>query len=152
MIFIGIAAGLFLLDYSIKNWVEKNLKDDLVKEVLGDRFLLRKYHNSGWAFEKGSESPRLVKYGTSICYLLLAAGYLWTLTRKGCHWIKLGGALLLGGGASNLADRILRGHVTDYLSLNTACKKIRSIVFNLSDVCVLLGAILVIVGALKRRS
>ena len=56
MIWIGIGAGVFLLDNRIKAWMEKNLKDNLVKEVAKDRILLRKYHNRNGSGSGGKVS------------------------------------------------------------------------------------------------
>ena len=61
MIWIGIGAGVFLLDNRIKAWMEKNLKDNLVKEVAKDRILLRKYHNRGMALERGKSIRKRLK-------------------------------------------------------------------------------------------
>lgn len=151
MMWIGIAAGIFLLDYGIKAWVEKNLKADLVKEIAGDRILLRKFHNPGFALGMGNGKPGLVKAGSLLLWVLLAAGYLWLLTQKGLKLAKMGGAMILGGGASNLADRIWKGHVTDYFSFNVKGKKLRSLVFNLSDWFIAVGTLLAVIGLGKRR-
>lgn len=151
MIWIGIAAGIFLLDYGIKAWVEKHLKADLVKEIVGDRILLRKFHNPGLALGMGAEKPGLVKSGSLILWLILAGSYLWLLTKKGLRMVRLGGAMILGGGASNLADRLIRGRVTDYFSFNVQWKKLRSLVFNLSDWFIAIGAVLAVIGLGKRR-
>ncbi len=49
--------------------------------------------------------------------------------------------LIIGGGVSNLIDRLARGFVIDYIELNHILK---GIVFNLADVCIVLGVILLI--------
>ena len=51
---------------------------------------------------------------------------------------RAGLAMILGGGMSNYTDRRNKGYVTDYVSLNVKNKELRKIVFNLSDVHVLL--------------
>ena len=49
--------------------------------------------------------------------------------------------LIISGGASNLIDRIARGYVVDYVELNYI---LPGIVFNLADVFIVLGVILLI--------
>lgn len=153
MIWIGIGAGVFLLDNRIKAWMEKNLKDNLVKEVAKDRILLRKYHNRGMALGAGEKYPKAVKGGTAVFWVILAAGYLRLLAEKEKEstLTKLGGALALGGGACNLADRLRRGYVTDYFSFNVPWKKLRGLVFNLSDMFIAVGALLAAIGMCRRK-
>lgn len=151
MIWTGIGAGVFLLDNRIKAWVEKNLKDDLVKEVAKDHILLRKFHNRGMALGAGENYPEVVKGGTALLWAVLAVCYLRLLSGKESVLVKLGGALALGGGACNLVDRLRRGYVTDYFSFNVPWKKLRGIVFNLSDLFIAIGAILAAIGMSRRK-
>lgn len=52
----------------------------------------------------------------------------------------VGTALILGGAIHNMAERVLRGSVSDYLRFpKFPIKAVRGMVFNISDLCVLLG-------------
>ena len=66
---------------------------------------------------------------------------------EACAW-----ALLIGGGISNLADRALRaGAVVDFL--NVGLGPLRTGIFNVADVGITAGTILLIAGAwLARRT
>ena len=55
--------------------------------------------------------------------------------------------LLLGGILGNLLDRIIRGYVTDYVSLNIVGYHFP--IFNLADVCIPLGVILLSIHYFK---
>ena len=55
--------------------------------------------------------------------------------------------LLLGGILGNLLDRIIRGYVTDYVSLNIVGYHFP--IFNLADVCITLGVILLSIHYFK---
>lgn len=55
-----------------------------------------------------------------------------------------GVALMWAGGASNLVDRAARGHVVDFL--NVGIGSLRTGIFNVADVAVMLGAILIVMG------
>ena len=55
--------------------------------------------------------------------------------------------LLLGGIVGNLLDRIIRGYVTDYVSLNIVGYHFP--IFNLADVCITLGVILLSIHYFK---
>lgn len=76
-----------------------------------------------------------------------AYGFLEVFFKQGKQLFSLGMALILGGGASNLFDRVKRGYVVDYLGL----PKIKNIVFNLSDLFIFLGSILILTGEWKER-
>ncbi|MDD7641035.1 MAG: signal peptidase II, partial [bacterium] len=64
---------------------------------------------------------------------------------------KAGLALLIGGGASNLLDRMRRGYVTDYFSIEAAgrFKKLSNVVFNCSDFCVFGGILCYLLAGSK---
>lgn len=59
-------------------------------------------------------------------------------------------ALILAGGGSNLADRVLRdGLVVDFLNLGIG--SLRTGIFNVADVAITGGAVLVLLGGLRAR-
>ena len=61
--------------------------------------------------------------------------------------LRNGFALLLGGAYSNTYDRLIRKYVVDYVSFPVKNKKIRNIVFNISDFCIMIGALLIVLGS-----
>ena len=56
----------------------------------------------------------------------------------------LGAGLLLGGGLSNLYERLRHGKVYDYLRFPKAPGFIKSYVYNLADFAIFIGAILLL--------
>lgn len=148
MIFFVIAAVVVAAEWKIKDRMERSMKEGVVREVAGDKLLLRKCHNEGIAGGLLREHPDLVKGGTAGVLLCVAVELFYNIKRGGSALVKLGYALTLGGGLSNLLDRICRGYVTDYFSFNVEWKRLRRLVFNLADVCVLAGSLLVLAGKL----
>ena len=61
----------------------------------------------------------------------------------------LGLAFFVAGGASNLADRLARGTVTDFI--NVGVGSLRTGIFNVADVAIMLGAALVAFGSFRSR-
>lgn len=59
------------------------------------------------------------------------------------HWPLYG--LVLGGGLSNLLDRLLRGHVVDFVDLP------RWPVFNLADAAISVGVLLLVLSLMRER-
>ena len=69
-----------------------------------------------------------------------------TLGRKYTGSTELGLVLFIAGGASNWIDRVLRGSVVDFLNMGIG--PLRTGVFNLADVAIMLGAALFVFGEL----
>ena len=88
---------------------------------------------------------KLVAWISLFLTLFMTVGVL-LFGRKWNRMIKIGLSFVLGGAYSNTYDRIFRNYVVDYISFNVKNKKIRQIVFNVADFCIMIGAILVVIG------
>ena len=151
----GILIDVFLTDTILKSRAEKHLSDKAVREIAGDKILLRKLHNYGLACNLGEKHPKLIEQGTLAVWITMFLTWLRVLKKplgkvQGIL-VRLGGALVLGGGLSNLNDRITKGYVTDYFSFNVKSEKLRRIVFNISDLCIAVGAVLAAVGCIGSK-
>lgn len=152
MLYLFIAFGICGLDLWIKSRVEAREREDACREVLGGRILIRKAHNRGAVLNLLEEKQKLVAGGSAVLLLGLAAGFFALLGKKGQRLLKTGMALLVGGAASNVYDRLKRNYVVDYFSFQVKWKKLRNVVFNLGDLFILLGSFLVILWNLRRKS
>lgn len=66
--------------------------------------------------------------------------------------LSSGSAFLLGGAVSNLIDRLRFGYVFDYIDINgLVLGKVHFPVFNLADVAIVFGAVLLIKEMLSKR-
>ena len=81
--------------------------------------------------------------------IILTLVFLLSLGHRGNRLLRLGLALLLGGSFSNTYDRLRRKYVVDYLSFPVKWKWFRDIVFNISDFCIIIGALLAALGATR---
>ncbi len=142
MIYIGITAGIFLLELLLKNYIETH-KDAQSEEMMCKNMLIiRKYHNKGAFLDMGECVRPLVAMVSLLLTAAVTVVFVLTLGQKGRGVLKAGLALLLGGAFSNTYDRLRRKYVVDYFSFNVKWKKLRSVVFNLSDFCILIGALM----------
>ena len=142
MIYIGITAGIFLLELLLKNYIETH-KDAHSEEMMCKNMLIiRKYHNKGAFLDMGECVRPLVAMVSLLLTAAVTVVFVLTLGQKGRGVLKAGLALLLGGAFSNTYDRLRRKYVVDYFSFNVKWKKLRSVVFNLSDFCILIGALM----------
>lgn len=139
-----VAAAVFAGDFFLKQHMEEREFQEGT-EVCRGKIVLKKYHNEGAALNFLEQRPETVKKTCGA--LLLALGVLWylLLRRKANPGILLGLSLVLGGGANNFYDRVKRGYVVDYFSFRTPSKKLSGIIFNISDMCIFLGALLLAV-------
>ena len=62
---------------------------------------------------------------------------------------KLALATVIGGSLSNLYDRFVRRYVVDYFSVQIG--PLKKVVFNLGDICVFLGSVVLILAELVRE-
>lgn len=142
--YILVVGIVFLVDFFIKKKVDEKRKLGEISTVLRDKIMIRKYYNKGMMLDSLEKWPCLVRI---LCGAVLAfAGVmLFLLCReKGKRGMKLGLAMIIGGGASNFYDRLTKGYVIDYFSIKCRFPKLQRIVFNISDWFIFLGSLLLL--------
>jgi len=135
-LFFAVIAGIaFLADRFSKIAVMGALREEEGLPILNGFLHLTRVNNTGAAFGlfKGN-----AVFLAIICVVFLAVLFLGR--RKSAPDIKsfVGFALLAGGALGNLADRILYGHVIDFIDFRVWP------VFNVADICICSGVILVL--------
>lgn len=147
-VLLALPFAVALGDGVIKKAAEEKLSDEKPRKIFGGHVRLRLLHNPGVALGALKEYPRAVLALDSGLLGAAAGCFACLLGRPGAALAKTGLGLLIGGGLSNLIDRVRRGYVTDYFSLDFGehFKRLRRIVFNISDFCVLIGVILCVLG------
>ncbi len=137
-----VCGAVVAVDQISKQLVVSNIERGTTVELLP--FLeLANTRNTGVAFGLASGiSPGLI--GAALVLLLGLLAYLSSRSRGGwAIWLPAG--LLLGGALGNLADRVREGAVIDFVDLPLWAT------FNLADVAIVAGVILLI-AAPERRS
>lgn len=150
--YLVIPLVIFAVDVYIKQYIEDTKDEGFEKSILGGRILLRKSHNKGAMLNIMENRQKLVagfSLGMSVCILI---GYLYLLSKRGKHLLKIGLSFLVGGAFSNVYDRLVRRYVVDYFSFNIKWEKIRKIVFNLADLFIFAGSFLVILWNTRHKS
>ncbi len=141
MIYVIIAAAVFALDFFVKRKMDRELAPGEEREILKGRIILRKYYNKGAMLNFLEKWPRLVQIFCGAALIAISILFLFLLREKGSRSLKLGMAMIIGGGASNLCDRLTKGHVVDYFSFKSRFQRLQRVIFNLSDLFIFLGAI-----------
>jgi signal peptidase II len=145
MLYILIIAGIVLAEHKIKKNVERNLQLGDKKEILQGKIILKKQYNRGMFLNFMEDKVDLVKKTSTVLLGILLIIFTFLLPRQHNKLLKLGLSLCLGGAISNVSDRMKRGYVVDYFSFN--CKGLKSIVFNLGDMCIFLGSLIILISS-----
>jgi signal peptidase II len=141
-----------VLDRWSKSFIEAHVSAFDVHTVIPGFFDIVHSQNRGVAFGLMNESTSawrtVVLIVFSAAALLLVAGLLWRAARLD-RWTVTGLALVLGGAAGNLFDRIVWGRVTDFLEFYVGT--VHWPTFNVADSCIVIGSGLLLLELLKTR-
>lgn len=146
-------AGALLIagtDLYIKDKMDKELPkegEEATVPLKKGKLIFRRHHNKGAFLNMGEKHPEQVKMASSIaCGGVFGALYA-SSVGNGTFLEKIGYMFCLGGAMSNTYDRFKKGYVMDYASLDVKPAKIRKIVFNLSDVFIVVGSIFIVISS-----
>ncbi|MDD3338030.1 MAG: signal peptidase II [Lachnospiraceae bacterium] len=151
MIYVLVAAVIFGLDYCVKQYIEDHKDEGEAEDICGGRIVLRRLSNRGSAGGFFADKSDAVRVAVSTIMGCMGIHFFLLLFQKGQKWTKFAYALILGGGLSNMVDRYQKGYVTDYFSFKVKWKKLKRLVFNLSDMFILLGCAILVVAGLKKK-
>jgi signal peptidase II len=148
-----IAVMILVLDRFSK-WIVASrltLRDGIT--VIPDFFRIVHVENSGAAFGLFAESSFQWRLTLLIVFSLLALVIVGVLLWKNSHIVSATGtalSLILGGALGNLWDRVLAGHVTDFLEFHVGSYYWPS--FNVADSAIVIGALLLVADILFAKS
>ncbi|GLZ89595.1 lipoprotein signal peptidase [Metapseudomonas resinovorans] len=143
----GIAAALAVLDQGTKFAIEQlyELGSSL---ALGPFFNLVHVRNTGAAFSFLADAGGWQRYFFVVIALAVAVTLILMLRRARPWHEALAYSLILGGAVGNLIDRSVRSYVVDYLDFHYQGWHWPA--FNLADVAIVGGALLMMLGSLAR--
>jgi len=143
--FFFIAAAVLLLDRLAKWSVASNIPLHNSVTVIPGCFRLTHVENSGAAFGLFAESTAQWKIGALVSFSVIALIVVSMLLWKHSHSLStttIGLSLILGGATGNLWDRMLTGHVVDFLDFYVGSYHWPA--FNVADSAIVVGAILLV--------
>jgi signal peptidase II len=147
-LWLGIALAVILLDQLTKTLISGTfeLNDS---HTLTSFFNLVRAHNTGAAFSFLAGADGWQRWFFIGLGAVAAVFIVWLLARHGGQ--RLFGwalALILGGALGNVIDRVLHGHVVDFLQFHWGGAYFPS--FNVADSAITIGAVLLILDELLR--
>jgi signal peptidase II len=148
LLLIVAALGTIGCDRITKHAASTYLAGTPDRSFLSDTIRLGYAENTGGFLSLGADLPPIARHAvfTVATGIALMAMLGLILRRKYTGLAELGLVLFIAGGASNWIDRILRGSVVDFLNMGIG--PLRTGVFNMADVAIMLGAALFVVGEL----
>ena len=142
------------LDQFSKVWVRSNFENYSEKNLIGEIFTLIKVENTGAFLGMGSELSEIPRILLLIVLpvVVLISITVYTYIEKTLDKISIiGFSLIIGGGIANIFDRIVYSSVTDFLYINLG-GVFKTGIFNIADLSVTTGMILILISSFKRKS
>jgi signal peptidase II len=137
---IAIVAGTLIVDQITKLIADASLEYQTLVELLPILALYLTY-NPGIAFSFLTSSNTTLLLGLVIA-ITIAVLVIWVRSNEGGRLSAIGFGLIVGGAIGNIIDRIVNGHVVDFLLLHFGDTDL--FIFNLADFALTLGPVLLI--------
>ena len=153
IILILLVAGVIVgIDQVTKSLAREQLANTAPIILLDDIVRIHYSENTGAMLGLGANLPPSLRFWllSVVAGLMLLGMLVFAWRSESLDFLGiLGVGLLVGGGVSNLIDRIVSGSVIDFMNIGIG--KLRTGVFNVADVAIMLGAGLIIVWSLRQR-
>jgi signal peptidase II len=144
---VAIICGVVILDRITKLYIQRNFSPFDTKVVIAGFFNIVHAENPGAAFGFLSESTSqwrgVLLVGVSLAVMAIIGAMLFRPGVKKTPLLETALALVFGGAAGNMWDRLFRGTVTDFLQFFFGSYEFPS--FNAADSAITVGACLLLI-------
>jgi signal peptidase II len=145
-----LSLPLYALDQLTKRWVMRSISPYEARNVVPDFFNLVNVPNTGAAF--GSFKGNNTFFVVISLIALVVVTVLLVRQRRSDPWRDISLALLLAGILGNLTDRLLHGHVIDFLLFNLHIRFADPWpAFNVADSCISIAVVLFIIHSFRKQ-
>lgn len=149
-VILFLSLPLYALDQLTKQLVLRSISPYESRIVLPDFFTLVNVPNTGAAF--GSFKGNNTFFVVISIIALVVVTVLLLRHRQPDAWRDVSLALLLAGILGNLTDRLLHGHVIDFLLFNLHVRYADPWpAFNVADSCISIAVVLFIIQSLSKK-
>ncbi len=144
LVLLALVASTIGCDHVTKRMAVTSLEGRPSRSFFANTVRLEYAENRGGFLSLGANLPPAVrtaifKIGTG---LILVGTLIAAIKLRLTGWPLIGLSLVWAGGASNWVDRVARGSVVDFL--NVGFGALRTGIFNVADVAVMLGACILV--------
>jgi signal peptidase II len=150
---VAIIAAVVIVDRITKLYIQHNFAQWDMKPVIAGFFNIVHAENPGAAFgflsESSSQYRGVFLVGVSLAVMAIIGTMLFRPGVKKSTLLEIALALVFGGAAGNMYDRLFRGTVTDFLQFFFGNYEFPS--FNAADSAITVGACLLIIDLWNNR-
>ena len=146
-IFTAISLFALAVDQLTKAFVRFYLPQGASIKVIDGVLSLEHVTNTGAAFSLFAEKVEILTVVSLLAVVIIPVYCYKTRINSAKAFEISGWGLLLGGTAGNLIDRLFLSGVTDFISFTL----INFPVFNVADICIDVGAFIIIVSSFLKR-
>ena len=149
---LGLPLLVLVLDLASKAYFEGFLSLSQQIVIIPDYFSWTLAYNPGAAFNFLADSGGWQRWFFAAIALAVSAVLVVWLKRLKAHetWLAIALALVLGGALGNLCDRVMLGHVVDFILVHWR-NQYYFPAFNLADSAITLGAIMLALDMFKSQ-
>lgn len=127
-------------DQVTKQVAVEELTQGTIRPILGDFFRLSYVENKGaflsWGAEWSKGFQTWLLHFLPVVMLVGLLGYT-SFSKHLTHWQIIAFSFIIGGGISNIYDRVLYGRVVDFMNMGIG--ELRTGIFNFADVSIMIG-------------
>lgn len=139
-------------DQSTKFLAKKHLPQAVTIEVVDNILVLRYAENRGGFLSLFSTLPRMARLVLLSILPLISLVFMtyYIIANRGLSSLYSSGlSCIIGGGLSNIGDRLLNGHVIDFMNIGIG--PVRSGIFNFADLSIMAGAAMIVWMVIKEK-
>ena len=152
LIIFSIITSFIAVDQVSKVWAKSHIENEPRKSYVSDTFRLEYAENSGAFLSLGSnmsDKARFIILVLSVGIILVGL-LIYTILSNQTLLSLVAYSIILAGGFSNFYDRLTNnGVVIDFL--NMGIKTLRTGIFNIADVYIMIGVGFLLLESIKNR-
>jgi signal peptidase II len=152
LVWIWLSALVVALDQLTKWFIVNHFAQFEIMPA-GPVLDITRLHNEGAAFSLLAQAGGWQRWFFVSLASVIGVAIVWwlyTLPARGHPWLSIGLALILGGAVGNAYDRLMHGHVVDFLHFHWNLAYFPA--FNVADIAITTGAIMLIIDALMHSN
>lgn len=151
---ILLVIGIMVINIGCDQYTKQVAKESLSfgerHDYLFDTFSLTYAENDGAFLSLGTNFPKVLQHWLLKVFpvVLLVGLFLYTLFSKQLdRWSVIAFSFILGGGISNIYDRLLYEYVVDFMVMGVG--QLRTGIFNFADVAIMTGLFMMLPVMIK---
>ena len=152
-IYFLIALLIFIADTVSKYFIDKYLQETIIKRVIGDILIFIYTRNYGVSFGFLNNVPETIQHIIPellkvIVFIAMIVIFfiMISINVKKQRLSMIGFTMVLGGAMGNLVDRIMRGYVTDFISMGFNETIRFPYNYNIADASITIGICIIAIG------